>query len=191
MDLQFKATNDSDCDSSNDENEYHMEIDFTSLRFNDEAIENFQMIFLYGDIMNKFNVQSDFEYEYEDDDDEDGNRKVNEFKVEKISYVIHSTPSRLAEKLLDVPIIFMFLTDEQVMIGNPITLEVNECFANSIRCNDFKEESLRKTYDLTDDSKCLGKVSLNFSIIKDVGNSNRFRKFYTASTAERLKLEAI
>ena len=117
MDFQFKVTGDSSCDSSNDENEYHMEIEFKSLRFNDEAIENFQMIFLYGDIMNKFYVQSDIEYEDENNDDEDGNRKINEFKIEKISYVIHSTPSRFAEKLLDVPIIFMFLTDDQVMIG--------------------------------------------------------------------------
>lgn len=123
MDLQFKVTDDSSCDSSNDENEYYMEIEFTSLKFNDETIENFQMIFLYGDLMNKFNVQSEIEDEDENvhDDDadevEDGNHKINEFKIEKISYVIHSTPSKFADKLLDVPIIFMFLTNDEAMIG--------------------------------------------------------------------------
>lgn len=119
MDFQFKVTGDSSCDSSNDENEYHMEIEFTSLTFNDETIENFQMIFLYGDIMNKFVVHSDVEDEddYNDDDDEDSKPKNNEFKIDKMSYVIHSTPSRFAEKLLDVPIIFMFLNDDQELIG--------------------------------------------------------------------------
>lgn len=122
MDLQFKVTDDSSCDSSNDENEYHMEIEFTSLKFNDETIENFQMIFLYGDLMNKFNVQSEIEDEDENvhddaDEVEDGNHKINEFKIEKISYVIHSTPSKFADKLLDVPIIFMFLTNDEAMIG--------------------------------------------------------------------------
>lgn len=125
MDFQFKVTGDTSCDSSNDENEYHMEIEFTSLKFNDETIENFQMIFLYGDLMNKFNVQSEIEDEDENEnanvnDDENGNHKNNEFKIEKISYVIHSTPSRFAEKLLDVPIIFMFLTDDQAMIGKSL-----------------------------------------------------------------------
>ena len=119
MDFQFKVTGDSSCDSSNDENEYHMEIEFTSLTFNDETIENFQMIFLYGDIMNKFVVHSDVEDEdeYNDDDDEDSKPKNNEFKIDKMSYIIHSTPSRFAEKLLDVPIIFMFLNDDQELIG--------------------------------------------------------------------------
>lgn len=75
--------------------------------------------------------------------------------------------------------------------GNPIILEVNECFANSVRCNEFKEEVLRKTYDITDDSNCLGHVSISFVIIREYGNSNRFREFYTLSTAERLKLQQV
>jgi hypothetical protein len=122
MDFQFKVTGDSSCDSSNDENEYHMEIEFTSLRFNDETIENFQMIFLYGDIMNKFDVHTDVQFEdandeIEDMNDDDSKIKKSEFKIDKMNYVIHSTPSRFAEKLLEVPIIFMFLTDDQELIG--------------------------------------------------------------------------
>lgn len=115
MDFQFKVTGEnSGCDSSNDENEYHMEIQFTSLNFDDKAIENIQVILLNGDLMNKIDVHRQ-DVKLFDEIDED--HQDNEFRIENIYYIIHSTPTRFAEKLLDVPIIVLFLTDDQQIIG--------------------------------------------------------------------------
>lgn len=70
-------------------------------------------------------------------------------------------------------------------------MEVNECFANTVKCNDFKQQSLKKFCELEQSGNPIGSISLIFTVIKEIGNSNRYRKFYTASTAEKVKMEKI
>lgn len=70
-------------------------------------------------------------------------------------------------------------------------LEVNECFANAIKCSDFRCESLKKTYTLSDEKEKLGQVTFVLSVSKDIGNSNRHRRFYTESTAEKIKSQTV
>lgn len=74
------------------------------------------------------------------------------------------------------------------MLGAPVILEVNECFANTVRCNDFKQQSLRKHCELEQDGGIVGSISFIFTVIKEIGNSNKYRKFYTESTAEKTKM---
>jgi hypothetical protein len=74
------------------------------------------------------------------------------------------------------------------LIGAPVILEVNECFANTVRCNDFKQQSLKKRCELEQDGGSVGSISFIFSVIKEIGNSNKYRKFYTESTAEKAKM---
>lgn len=66
-------------------------------------------------------------------------------------------------------------------------LEVNECFANAVKCNDFRSEAIKKVYDLNDGQEDVGTITFLFSVTKDIGNSNRHRRFYTESTQETKK----
>lgn len=68
-------------------------------------------------------------------------------------------------------------------------MESNECFANTVKCDDFKQQSLKKTCQLEEAGVLVGEISLIFTVIREIGNSNRYRKFYTESTSERLKME--
>lgn len=68
-------------------------------------------------------------------------------------------------------------------------MEVNECFANTVRCRDFKQQTLKKTCELEQSGNVVGTLSFTFTVIKQIGNSNRYRKFYTESTAEKAKNE--
>lgn len=68
-------------------------------------------------------------------------------------------------------------------------LEVNECFANAVKCADFREESIKKMYELKNGKEDLGSLSFVFKVIKDIGNSNRHRHFYTESTLEKIKMQ--
>lgn len=69
-------------------------------------------------------------------------------------------------------------------------MEVNECFANAVKCHDFRSESIKKANVLmSEDGKTEhGQITFYFSVTKNIGNSNRHRRFYTESTEERLKM---
>lgn len=66
-------------------------------------------------------------------------------------------------------------------------LEVNECFANAVKCGDFRSESIKKIFDLNDGQEDVGKITFIFGVTRDIGNSNRHRRFYTESTKETMK----
>ena len=68
-------------------------------------------------------------------------------------------------------------------------VEVNECFANAIKCGDFRSESIKKAYELAEGKTMNGTVKLIFSIVKNIGNSNRHRRFYTEATQQKNQLE--
>lgn len=70
-----------------------------------------------------------------------------------------------------------------------VLLEVNECFANAVKCHDFRSESIKKVKVLmSEDGKIEhGRTTFYFSVIKNVANSNRHRRFYTESTEEKSK----
>lgn len=64
---------------------------------------------------------------------------------------------------------------------------MNECYANATKCSDFRSETIKKVYDLNDGKVNIGKISILFSVTKDIGNSNRHRRFFTESTKELIK----
>lgn len=104
MDFQFKSSTDGACDISNDENEYHLVLKFTSLKLVDKEIKKVQLLFLYGDLLSKM----DLDVPKEDDE---------ELKCDPKMYVIHSTPNTLAEKFQQIPIIFLLLDENKKIIG--------------------------------------------------------------------------
>lgn len=104
MDFQFKATTDGPCDATNDENEYRLELKFTSLKLKNEELKKVQLLFLYGDLLSKMDLDVP--------EEEEGTLNCDP-KV----YVIHSTPNALAAKFKTVPIIFLLLDDDKKIIG--------------------------------------------------------------------------
>lgn len=68
-------------------------------------------------------------------------------------------------------------------------LDVNECFANAVKCSDFREESIKKFYELKTGKEDLGSLAFVFKVSKDIANSNRHRRFYTESTQEKIKMQ--
>ncbi len=111
MDFQFKAGPKDACDFGNEENEYILEIKFTSLTFEDETIKTAQLMFLYGDMLTKSSIKI-----LEKEKSENGEK--NQIECEPQIYVIHSTPNNLAEKFQTVPLIFLLINEEdQKMIG--------------------------------------------------------------------------
>ncbi|CRK96642.1 CLUMA_CG010059, isoform A [Clunio marinus] len=169
MDFQFN-TEGAECDIDA-ENEYHLEIKIESLTLVNQQINEIQIILIFGDSVNKMKV---------DGDDATFDGKVH-------TYVVHSKPSKLAEKLLNSPIMIQIVEIESLKSIGFLILEVNECFANAVKCSDFCSESIRKSLDLTQDDT-EGKLVISFSVRRDIGNSNRHREFYTESTKETMKL---
>lgn len=105
MDFQFKTSPDDACDTTIQENEYNLEIKFTKLKLNDKEIKNVQLLFLYGDLLSKMEIEVP--------DNEEGT-----LELEPKTYVIHSTPTALAEKFQVVPIIFLLINiEDQKIIG--------------------------------------------------------------------------
>lgn len=102
MDFQFKANTDEKCDISNDENEYHLVLKFTSLQLTNKDIKKVQLLFLYGDLLSKMDMEVP---------NEDGALDIEQL------FVIHSTPNTLADKFQLVPLIFVFLDEEKKIIG--------------------------------------------------------------------------
>lgn len=102
MDFQFKANTDEKCDISNDENEYNLVLSFKSLQLINKDIKKIQLLFLYGDLLSKLDI---------DVPGEDG-----ALEVEQV-FVIHSTPNTLANNFQLVPLIFLFLDEDKKIIG--------------------------------------------------------------------------
>jgi hypothetical protein len=109
MDFQFKSNPDDACDTTIQENEYHLELKFVSLKLNDKEIKKAQLLFLYGDMLSKMDV----------DVPENENGEID---CDPKIYVIHSTPKALAEKFQMVPIIFLLVNvEDQKIIGKNLT----------------------------------------------------------------------
>lgn len=64
-------------------------------------------------------------------------------------------------------------------------IEIRECFAKAVMCRDFRSESIKSSYELTDGKTDLGTVNFCFSVMKDNVNSTRHRHFFSESTSER------
>lgn len=88
---------------------------------------------------------------------------------------------------LELSLLIYFLASSS---PGSVLLEVNECFANAVKCHDFRSESIKKVNVLmSEDGKIEhGRLTFYFSVIKNIGNSNRHRAFYTESTEEKLKV---
>lgn len=102
MDFQFKASSDEKCDISNDENEYNLVLTFTSLQLTNKDIKKVELLFLYGDLLSKMEIEVP---------GEDG-----AIKIEQV-FVIHSTPNTLASNFQLTPLIFLFLDEDKKIIG--------------------------------------------------------------------------
>lgn len=106
MDFQFKAVEEGGaCDASNEENEYHLQLKFTNLAITNKEIKKVTLVFLYGDMLSKMDIDVPTS--------EDGGVLECEPKV----YVIHSTPNKLSENFQNVPIIFLLLDEAKRIIG--------------------------------------------------------------------------
>lgn len=104
MDFKFKKNPDDACDTTIVENEYELELKFVSLVLNDESVEKAQLLFLYGDMLSKMDVNVP--------------KGDETFETTTKSYTIHSTPNALAEKFQMVPIIFLLVNaEDQKLIG--------------------------------------------------------------------------
>lgn len=92
MDFQFKSdSNDTDVPS---ENEYHLEIKIEKLVLNKIPANQVQMIFIFGDLVNKITLT-------------EGEESFDGLQQE---YIIHSIPSSLAEKLQKLPMMIYLLS---------------------------------------------------------------------------------
>lgn len=189
MDFQYKDDNESNnCGNIECENEYHLEIKIERLSLLEKETKDAQIIFIFGDLVNKLTP---------DEKEFDGRSQV---------YTIHSCPDLLAEKLLNVPImVCVTSTDDMKILGKhllligslkdsnffkppgSISLDLNECFANAVNCNDFRSETIRKVFNLGEGKSATGEVTLQLCVLKDVQNSQRHRRFYTESSLENRK----
>lgn len=105
MDFQFKTNPDDACDTTIQENEYHLELRFESLKLDDKEVKKVQLLFLYGDMLSKMEVEVP--------ENENG-----ALECEPKVYVVHSTPIALAEKFQTCPIIFLLINvEDQKIIG--------------------------------------------------------------------------
>jgi hypothetical protein len=77
-----------------------------------------------------------------------------------------------------------------VLLGS-LFVEVNECFVNAVKCSNFRSESIKKGYELIEGKVDYGKVTIVFSVSKNIGNSNRHRSFYTEATLATLDKQAV
>lgn len=107
MDFKFvKTPQDDACDTTIQENEYHLKLQFESLKLDAKEIKKVQLLFLYGDMLSKMEVDVP--------DNENG-----DIKCDPKIYFVHSTPKALAEKFQMCPIIFLLINVEnQKIIGN-------------------------------------------------------------------------
>ena len=186
MDFQFKSDAENN-ENTNVENEYHLEIKIESLTLAKLQSSEIQLIFIFGDLVNKMIAS----------DDEGFDKKQQH-------YIVHSIPSSLSEKLLNMPVmlyvvslvdskplgLFYLVSKHSFSFFFPsgtMMIDVNECFANAVKCSDFRSEAIKKIFDLNDGMENMGKIAFTFSVSKDVGNSNRHRRFYTDSTKQLIK----
>lgn len=175
MDFQFKVTDENVCDAANNENEYHMSIEFNSLTFKNSKIEECQLIFLNGDILSRVDVKKgiepvpsmkeeaesaqsgssnepetlikeeaestqkglknepgllikeeaesihsgsskdEAESAHSKPSNEEFKSSSNKFVIEKQLFIIHSTPNNFAERLMNVPLIFLFMKGDELI----------------------------------------------------------------------------
>lgn len=94
MDFQYSGEKDEDleegqnaCDNAEKENEYHLEIKIESVELTQDEPDDVQLVFIFGDLVNKMSSKGGEGF--------DGRTHI---------YTVHSTPSTLSEKLLNVPI---------------------------------------------------------------------------------------
>ncbi|KAG5674527.1 hypothetical protein PVAND_004489 [Polypedilum vanderplanki] len=193
-DLACKHSNELENVAIDEENEYQMKIEFTSLKLNDKSIRKIQIILLCGDIMSKFDMCKNEPVNEKNGSladvgqVEEANIDDNFCDEQKI-FLVHSTPTNLAKKLAELSILFTILTENDVAFGNPMMMELDECFTNSVKCKNFEKESLTKKFKIAACEECsLGEISIDFTITKDSVNSERFRSFYVRSTAESKKI---
>lgn len=94
MDFQFKgeANDEGICDSDS-ENEYQLEITIDTMTLTKFQPDDIQLIFLFGDLVNKMTTE-----------------KGEGFDGRKQIYTLHSVPSGLSEKLLNLPIMLYAVT---------------------------------------------------------------------------------
>lgn len=86
MNFQFKGGA-VDWENTNVENEYHLEIKIESVTLTKLRLQDIQLIFIFGDLVNKMKA--------EENEDFDDKQQV---------YIVHSIPSSLSEKLLNSPV---------------------------------------------------------------------------------------
>lgn len=185
MDVTYQGEKD-ECETPDCENEYQLEIKIQSLVLeNDGKPEDLTFVFVFGDIVNRMTGEGGF------DDKTEG-------------YTVHSTPIALAEKLLGAPIMISVVSSvdlkplgkknqplESALAKSRISpgilvLELSECFCNAVKCRDFRTESIKKVFDLGEGKQSAGRLSLLFSVTREVQNSYRHRRFYTEATQENL-----
>lgn len=82
------------------ENEYHLEIKIESVSLTKHQPNDIQLIFIFGDLVNEMNAESH-----------------ESFSNRKQLYIVHSIPSSLSEKLLNIPIMIYVasLTDMKTL----------------------------------------------------------------------------
>lgn len=86
MDFQFKG--DANDEEKGDlENEYQLEIKIETLTLTKHQPDDIQLIFIFGDLVNKMTAENGEGF--------DGQKQV---------YIVHSIPSGLSKKLLNLPI---------------------------------------------------------------------------------------
>lgn len=93
MDFQFKSDSNAN-DFTDGENEYHLEIKVEKLVLNKHQAKDIQLIYIFGELMNKITLG-------EDDEGFDGLRQ---------EYIVHSTGPALAEKLLKFPMLIYLVS---------------------------------------------------------------------------------
>jgi hypothetical protein len=112
MDLQFERELEPTTTVKNNlelENEYQIKIEVENISFAENLSTNMEIKFIFGDLVKKL-------------------MKSGEENQKEISFVVHSIPSLLAEKLLNVPIFCQIIS----LDDKKILCELNLTF---FRCN--------------------------------------------------------
>lgn len=97
MNFQFKGEAVADREGDVEvENEYNLEIKIESLTLKNQP-SDVQLIFIFGDLVNKLTVE-----------------KGEDFGERRQVYTVHSVPSALAEKLMQLPIMLYLVSLEDL-----------------------------------------------------------------------------
>lgn len=97
MDFKFKGQSGNKCENNNVENEYHLELKIETLELAEQSPKNVQIILIFGDLVNKMDAND-----------------IGTFDGEYHEYILHSVPSALAKKLLELPIMVYIVEKEEM-----------------------------------------------------------------------------